>query len=66
MQYVYRFGIALATAAMFQTAALADKFDACPDPDAARRYVKSCLQENPYYTQATCEARALDKLCGGK
>ena len=46
--------------------ALADKFDACPDPEAARRCVKSCLQENPYNTQVICEARAPDKFCGSK
>jgi hypothetical protein len=64
MQTIYRISFALATIAMFQTSALADKFDACPDPASARRYVKACLQENPYNTQETCEARALEKLCG--
>ena len=46
--------------------ALADKFDSCPDPDAARKYVKSCMQENPYNTKETCEEIALRKFCSEK
>lgn len=63
MHYICRISFAIATIAMFQTSALVDKFDACPKPASARRCVKACLQENPYNTQETGEARALEKLC---
>jgi hypothetical protein len=43
-----------------------DKFAKCPDPEAARRYVKQCLAANPYNTQEVCEERALETLCGKK
>ena len=43
-----------------------DKFADCPDPEAARKYVKQCLQENPYNTQEVCEERALERICSGK
>lgn len=42
-----------------------DRFAKCPDPDAARRYVKECQQQNPYNTEEVCEQRALEKLCAG-
>lgn len=41
-----------------------DKLAACPDPEAARKYVKDCMASNPYNTKETCEALALEKLCG--
>ena len=66
MKYIYRSIIALGIIATVQTPALADRFDACPDADAARQYVKSCMQENPYNTRESCEARALEALCKGK
>jgi hypothetical protein len=44
-------------------AAADDRFAKCPDPEAARRYVKECQQQNPYNTQEVCEERALEKLC---
>jgi hypothetical protein len=44
-------------------AAMAGKFDACPDPAAAEQFVKACMQENPYNTREACEERALKKLC---
>jgi hypothetical protein len=40
-----------------------DKFAGCPDPDAARKYVKDCLASNPYNSRETCEELALEKLC---
>jgi hypothetical protein len=43
-----------------------DKFAGCPDPEAARKYVKQCMQENPYNTQEVCEERALERICSGK
>jgi hypothetical protein len=43
-----------------------DRLAGCPDPAAARRYVKACMQENPYNTQEVCEERALEKLCPKK
>jgi hypothetical protein len=43
-----------------------DKLADCPDPDAARKYVKQCLQQNPYNTEAVCIERALEQVCGGK
>ena len=43
-----------------------DKFAACPDPEAARKYVKQCLQANPYNTQEVCEERALEQVCNAK
>jgi hypothetical protein len=43
-----------------------DKFADCPDPEAARNYVKQCRNENPYATQEACEERALERLCSGK
>jgi len=60
-------GIALviASMALMSTVAAADKFDACPDPDAARKWVKACMQENPYNTKESCEERALAKFCSG-
>ncbi|KPK30713.1 MAG: hypothetical protein AMJ66_09155 [Betaproteobacteria bacterium SG8_40] len=48
------------------TVAMADKFDACPDPEAARKWVKACMQENPYNTKESCEERALARFCDGK
>jgi len=52
---------------LFASAALADdKFANCPDPEAARKFVKACLQESPYNSSETCVARALDQLCGNK
>jgi hypothetical protein len=66
MKYLYRFAIPIAIAIAVQSSALADKFDACPDAEAARQFVKSCMLENPYNTRETCEARALEKLCTGK
>ena len=44
----------------------ADKFDGCPDPETARKYVKACMQENPYNTKETCEEIALRKFCSEK
>ena len=43
-----------------------DKFAACPDPEAARKYVKQCLAQNPYNTQEVCEERALEQVCNAK
>ena len=57
----------VATAALaFIPTTLAGKFDVCPDPVAAKKYVEACMQENPYNTQEACEERALKKLCSGK
>jgi len=59
-------GIVIIVAALAYTpTALADKFDSCPDPEAARQYVKACMQENPYNTKETCEEKALRKFCSG-
>jgi hypothetical protein len=43
-----------------------DKFSKCPDPQAARQYVKECLAANPYKTKEVCEELALEKLCEKK
>jgi hypothetical protein len=43
-----------------------DKFADCPDPDAARNYVKQCRNENPYATLEACEERALERFCAAK
>jgi hypothetical protein len=43
-----------------------DKFADCPDPEAARNYVKQCRNENPYATQEACEERALERFCSAK
>ena len=40
-----------------------DKFAKCPDPEAARQYVKQCLAANPYRTREICEELALEKHC---
>jgi hypothetical protein len=40
-----------------------DKLASCPDPQAAREYVKQCLAANPYKTKEACEEQALEKLC---
>ncbi len=66
MTILPRFALAIAVTALAATAAAADKFDACPDPDAARKWVKACMQENPYNTKEICEERALARFCSGK
>ncbi len=43
-----------------------DRFAQCPDPEAARQYVKECLAANPYRTKEVCEELALEKLCKKK
>jgi hypothetical protein len=43
-----------------------DKFAKCPDPQAAREYVKQCLAANPYKTKEVCEELALEKACKSK
>jgi len=43
-----------------------DKFADCPDPQAARQYVKQCLAVNPYKTKEACEELALEALCKKK
>ena len=43
-----------------------DKFAQCPDPEAARQYVKECLAANPYKTKEVCEELALEKVCKKK
>jgi hypothetical protein len=48
------------------TACAQDKFADCPDPEAARNYVKQCRSENPYATQEACEERALERFCTAK
>ena len=53
----------LVAAASLNGAAMAGTFDHCPDPDAARKWVKACMQENPYNTRESCEERALRKFC---
>ena len=60
-----RFAILFAIAALISTTARADKLDACPDPEAAKKWVKTCMQENPYNTQEACEQRALEMFCSG-
>jgi hypothetical protein len=40
-----------------------DKLANCPDPQAAREYVKQCLAANPYKTKEACEELALEKVC---
>lgn len=52
-------------ATVFSATATAGKLDACPDPAAAERFVKACMQENPYNTREACEQRALERLCSG-
>lgn len=64
MKLIARLLVAAAAAA-FSATVLAGKLDACPDPAAAEKFVKACLQENPYNTREACEQRALDKLCSG-
>lgn len=61
-----RLAILFAAAGLVSTTALADKLDACPDPEAARKWVKACMQENPYNTKDACEQKALEKFCSGK
>jgi len=53
-------GLLLANAA---ARAQEDKFAQCPDPEAARRYVKQCLAANPYKTKEVCEELALEQVC---
>lgn len=65
MTTLSRFSLAFAIIALVTSAEAADKFDACPDPDAARKWVKACMQENPYNTKEICEERALAKFCSG-
>ena len=48
------------------TQAQEDRFTKCPDPEAARQYVKECLAANPYKTKEVCEELALEKLCKKK
>jgi hypothetical protein len=43
-----------------------DKFAKCPDPEAAKQFVQSCMAQNPYNTREVCEQRALEELCGQK
>jgi hypothetical protein len=43
-----------------------DRLANCPDPQAARQYVKQCLAANPYKTKEACEELALEKLCTKK
>jgi hypothetical protein len=43
-----------------------DRFINCPDPQAARQYVKQCQAANPYKTKEACEEQALEKLCTKK
>ncbi len=43
-----------------------DRFAKCPDPEAARQYVKECLAANPYRTKEVCEELALEKFCKEK
>jgi hypothetical protein len=66
MTIVPRFALAIAIAALMTSTAAADKFDACPDPDAAREWVKACMQDNPYNTKEICEERALARFCSGE
>ena len=40
-----------------------DKFAKCPDPEAARQFVKQCRAANPYKTVEACEELALEQLC---
>jgi hypothetical protein len=63
MRILQRLALAMAALPLMTTVALADKFDACPDPEAARKWVKACMQENPYNTKESCEERALAKFC---
>jgi len=62
MRWSSTIAIAVTTLAFIPIAS-ADKFDACPDPEAARNFVKACMQENPYNTKEACEERALKSLC---
>jgi hypothetical protein len=69
MQSILKRALAAAAAgAMLAGAALAqdDKFAGCPDPEAARNFVKQCMQANPYNTREVCEQRALEQICGAK
>lgn len=66
MKTLSRFALTIAVTALTTSVAAADKFDACPDPDAARKWVKACMQENPYNTKEICEERALAKFCSGE
>ena len=59
------FAIMFAAAGLVSTTALADKPDVCADPEAARKWVKTCMQENPYNTKEACEQRALEKFFSG-
>jgi hypothetical protein len=56
----------IAASTLIHGVAIADAFDQCPDPEAARKWVKACMQENPYNTRESCEHRALEKFCKGK
>jgi hypothetical protein len=52
-------GVLFAAAAQAQE----DRLAKCPDPEAARQYVKECLAASPYNTKETCEELALEKFC---
>ena len=58
--------LAVVATLVFSATATAGKLDACPDPAAAEKFVKACMQENPYNTREACEQRALEKLCSGE
>ena len=64
MKLIAKLLVAIAASALVP-GALAGKLDACPDPAAAEKFVKACMQENPYNTREACEERALKKLCSG-
>ena len=66
MNVIAKSAMVLGCSLLIHSAAFADKFDSCPDPEAARKFVKACMQESPYNTRETCEQRALEKLCSGK
>jgi len=64
MKTLYRAMVLIGAIALLGTsAALADALDKCPDPEAARQWVRACMQENPYNTRESCEQRALEKFC---
>ncbi|HUU71739.1 MAG TPA: hypothetical protein VMW70_03875 [Burkholderiales bacterium] len=63
MKTLCRVVVLFAAIAMLGTSALAGALDKCPDPEAARKWVKACMQENPYNTRESCEQRALEKFC---
>ena len=65
MKRIEKLLIAL-VALLLSAGASAGKLDACPDPAAAEKFVKACMQENPYNTREACEQRALERLCSGK